>query len=320
VIRSHSKTPLIKASCETSRKKLLSGVRIFLKLWLMFLLPRYTGFIRRELDTMLFAVAPVSGGSINTCLRLETGKGIFFLKENNAATFPGMFEAEKKGLHLLKTKSSFEIPAVLSIAEEESYSLLLMEWLEKSPSPGNGWRDAGKKLAQLHKNNASSFGLDHDNYIGSLAQSNTQHGTWADFFSQERMLPQLKLARDEHKIDAALMKKAERFCSTLAEIFPAESPSLLHGDLWSGNFFFETKKPAIFDPAVYYGHREMDLAMTKLFGGFNPEFYTGYEEEFPLEKNWKDRTDFCNLYPLLVHVNLFGGGYVDDVKSILKEF
>ncbi|MDQ3112347.1 MAG: fructosamine kinase family protein [Bacteroidota bacterium] len=286
----------------------------------MSLLPRYSSLIRKQSGAELLSVSRVSGGSINCCLCLESSKGLFFLKENSAQAFPGMFEAEKKGLDLLKATTVFRVPAVYSITEENGFSMLLMEWLEKMPDEKKDWRDAGQKLAQLHKNTSAAFGLNHDNYIGSLPQSNTPHATWADFFAQERILPQLKLANDEHKIDQSLLRKGERFCSMLKELFPAEAPSLLHGDLWSGNFFFSTNGPALFDPAVYYGHREMDLAMTKLFGGFDPQLYEGYEEEFPLEKKWKDRTDFCNLYPLLVHVNLFGGGYVEDVKSILKGF
>jgi protein-ribulosamine 3-kinase len=278
---------------------------------------RYRNVIRRQLETDILSFSSVGGGSINACFRIETGKGIFFLKENKVNVFPGMFEAEKKGLAILKQANVFVVPQIFSIDEEESFSTLLMEWLERTT--GN-WGDAGKKLAQLHKNTSATFGLDHDNYIGSLPQSNTQHTTWSEFYASQRILPQLKLARDHKKIDATLVTKGENFCRALNEIFPVEAPALLHGDLWSGNFFFSTKGPAIFDPAVYYGHREMDLAMTKLFGGFDDAFYEGYEEAFPLEKSWKSRTDFCNLYPLLVHVNLFGGSYANDVKTILEGF
>jgi fructosamine-3-kinase len=196
--------------------------------------------------------------------------------------------------------------------------LLLLEFLEREGS--QDWNLAGTLLARLHRNTAREFGLDHNNYIGSLSQSNTFHPTWSEFFAMERILPQIKMARDAGAVDRTLASAAERFCSKLNEIFPDEKPALLHGDLWSGNFFFSTKGPSIFDPAVYYGHREMDLAMTKLFGGFDDDFYSGYENEFPLEKNWRARTDLCNLYPLLVHVNLFGGGYVRDVVAILTSF
>ncbi len=280
---------------------------------------KFADLIARHRDATLLSVSAVHGGSINNCFHLLTDKGSFFLKENDAVSFPGMFEAEKKGLVVLKKANAFIVPEVILLAEENGTSFLLMEFLQKSIDKYE-WRDAGKKLALLHKNTSENFGLDHHNYIGSLSQSNTQQSTWAEFYSQERILPQLKLARDQKKIDSSLVEKGERFCTKLDEIFPAEKPALLHGDLWSGNFFFSKNGPAIFDPAVYYGHREMDLAMTKLFGGFDAEFYEGYEEEFPLEKDWRSRIDFCNLYPLLVHVNLFGGSYLEDVRGILDKF
>ena len=268
-------------------------------------------------EVKLMKVVAVGGGSINAAYKLETDSGIFFLKENKG-NFPGMFEAEAKGLKILREGNSFVVPDVIFCKSENGNSFLILEWLEKGIQ--DSWLDAGKKLGRLHKNFSGTFGLNHDNYIGSLSQSNRQHHSWEDFFSQERILPQIKLAADAGKINSAICNSAERFCKNISEIFPEEKPSLLHGDLWSGNFFFSESGPAIFDPAIYYGHREMDLAMTKLFGGFDAEFYSGYEEEFPLEKNWKQRTDFCNLYPLLVHVNLFGRGYVNDVKSILGKF
>jgi fructosamine-3-kinase len=265
----------------------------------------------------------VSGGSINNCFKIETRDGIFFLKENSAEKFPGMFEAEARGLELLRKANAFCIPQVILLENTKNNSRLFLEWLERKSS-GN-WREAGALLAELHKNTAEFFGLDHSNYIGSLPQSNSFKSSWADFFTSERILPQLKMAYENGRADKALLKQGESFCSQVKNIFPEEKPALLHGDLWSGNFFFCTVKdraafPSVFDPAVYYGHREMDLAMTKLFGGFDAEFYEGYEDEFPLEKNWRERIDCCNLYPLLVHVNLFGGGYVQEVKNILNQF
>jgi protein-ribulosamine 3-kinase len=287
---------------------------------------KYSSIVRRitgESRADVLETSAVSGGSINRCTQLKTNRGFFFLKENSAKEFPGMFEAESRGLQLLAETKTFIVPKPLGIAEENGTAFLLLSWLEKTSAhqPYEG----GTTLAKLHRNHAKSFGLDHDNYIGSLKQSNRQHNSWEDFFALERILPQVKLARDSGKADAALAAQAEKFCGKIADIFPAEKPSLLHGDLWSGNFFVSARAesgegPAVFDPAVYYGHREMDLAMTQLFGGFNADFYAGYENEFPLEKSWKKRVEYCNLYPLLVHVNLFGGGYVQDVKSLLRQF
>jgi len=264
--------------------------------------------------------ASVGGGSINSAARVETDQGIFFLKWNDAKKFPGMFAAEAKGLRLLKEKSALIVPAPVAQGEIENESFLLLEFLERSPGHAESWYRAGENLARQHRRTNEHFGLDHDNYIGSLPQSNRRHDAWKSFFAEERLLPQLQRAYDGSRVSKALVRQAENFCEKISEIFPQEEPALLHGDLWSGNYFHCTQGPAVFDPAVYYGHREMDLAMTKLFGGFADDFYSGYISEFPLVKGWRTRTGYCNLYPLLVHVNLFGGGYAEDVRSVLKNF
>ncbi|HLG04134.1 MAG TPA: fructosamine kinase family protein [Bacteroidia bacterium] len=279
------------------------------------LLARLTGKTKVTIDSM----RTVGGGSINTCYEIQSSAGRYFLKENSSAEFPGMFEAEKRGLELLAEKKLFAIPFVHGIEENKGRSYLLMEWLERK-SAGNSWEEAGKKLAKLHCHSSLHFGLDHANYLGSLPQENTPFDSWSEFFANCRILPQIRMARNSGKIDPDLVSRAENFCAKADDIFPPEKPALLHGDLWSGNFFFSVKGPALFDPAVYYGHHEMDLAMTKLFGGFEADFYAGYVKEFPPEKNWEQRVSYCNLYPLLVHVNLFGGGYVNDVKTILRAF
>lgn len=229
-----------------------------------------------------------------------------------------MFEAEEKGLNLIRELSGMKVPEVILVGTADNTSYLILEFLEQDVPC---WKDGGFILANMHSMmRGKMFGLDHNNYIGSLPQSNTQHATWQDFYSQERIFPQIKLAIDSGKLTARELQGAEIFCSRIGEIFPEEKPSLLHGDLWSGNFMFSVEGPAVVDPAVYFGHREMDLAMTRLFGGFDAEFYEGYNEFHTLEKNWEKRVDYCNLYPLLVHVNLFGGGYADDVRRILRHF
>lgn len=271
----------------------------------------------RELNSVIGAVRHVGGGSINQAAKIETESGRVFIKWNDANRFPGMFEAEAKGLKLLSQYSTFCVPKVIACGSAGETSFLLLEYLEGGKTD---WRAAGIALADMHRQTAEQFGLDHDNYIGSLAQKNTPHSTWADFFADERIMRQVDLAVSNGKLDRADRLRAENFCKRIGELFPHEPPSLLHGDLWNGNFMFAGKGPSVYDTAVYYGHREMDLAMTELFGGFDPEFYESYAEVFPLEKHWKQRTRYCNLYPLLVHVNLFGGGYIREVRSILSSF
>lgn len=273
--------------------------------------------LESELKASIKSIKPVGGGSINETARIETSSEIYFIKWNNAKRFPGMFEAEQKGLRLLKKYSGFVIPEVVFWGTHEDLSYIVMTHLEHGPGD---WKNAGQLLAAMHKSTLGKFGLEHDNYIGSLHQSNTFHDSWSAFFSNERILPQMKLAIDAGALNKSDLMAAENFCKRLDEIFADEKPSLLHGDLWSGNFMFTSEGPAIFDPAVYWGHREMDIAMTKLFGGFDKEFYNGYNEDYSLEKGWEQRVPYFNLYPLLVHVNLFGGGYVNDVRRILNHF
>lgn len=264
---------------------------------------------------------PLSGGSINTAAKLETSAGHFFVKWNDAKKHPGMFEAEAKGLKLLKDANEIGVPEIIFYGEVEKTSFLLLEFIDPSSREKHFFHDFGKSLARLHKQSDEHFGLDHDNYIGSLKQGNKKHKQWSDFFREERLEKQLRMAFDEGKLRKSIIQQFDNLFNLLPEIFPGEKPSLLHGDLWSGNYSNDyLGKAAIFDPAVYYGSREMDIAMSKLFGGFDKEFYEGYNEEFPLENAWKERVDICNLYPLLVHVNLFGGSYGRDVERILSKF
>lgn len=266
-------------------------------------------------------VIPVSGGSINEAYKLETSNGSFFVKINSAVKYPLMFEAEAKGLQLLASANEVYIPGVITASVINDDAIITMEFVEQGRRKNDFFFDFGKRLARLHKHSAEKFGLDHDNYIGSLYQSNRQKDNWIDFFIEERLERQIKLAREGGEINASFIRSFENLFKRLREIFPEETPSLLHGDLWSGNYMTSPQGSAcIFDPAAYYGHREMDLAMTKLFGGFDREFYEGYNEEFPLEKSWRQRLDICNLYPLMVHVNLFGGSYLSQVELVLKYF
>jgi protein-ribulosamine 3-kinase len=283
----------------------------------------------KEIESRLSAIAgsktiiekstPVSGGCINYCFHLNTSAGPFFLKYNDAAAYPNMFKAEAAGLQLLRDANALPVPFVHFHGEEKDYSFLLMEWIDGDRQKKNFWEDFGRSVAKLHNVSDASFGLDHGNYIGSLAQSNTKHADWKSFFMEERIQPQLKLAMEKNLVDSGTVKQFEKLFDRFDNLIPEEKPSLLHGDLWNGNFLVsENGKPTLIDPAVYFGHREMDLAMTKLFGGFDPEFYHAYEEAYPLQKGFEKRVDIHNLYPLLVHVNLFGGSYMQQVKASLK--
>lgn len=261
------------------------------------------------------------GGSINTAAIIRTSQGTFFAKWNSVEGRCGMFGAEEHGLKLLAQAGEIRTPEPLGSREDSSRCYLLMEYLESGDFGFDFWEVFGTRLARLHRHTQPQFGLDRSNFIGSLPQLNPLTDSWATFFAESRLEPQLKRAVDSGKADTQLVKKFESLYTKLNEIFPHEAPALLHGDLWGGNFMCTIDEdPAVYDPAVYYGHREMDLAMTRLFGGFDSSFYEAYHEEFPLEQGFEKRMDICNLYPLLVHVNLFPGSYIQSVKHIVSRF
>jgi len=272
-------------------------------------------------DIALKNVSSIHGGDINLAYRLDTTHGSFFAKFTASKTFPDVFQKEAKGLLLLSECSALYIPKVICFGENSTDSWLVLEWLESAGNSTDYWQALGSGLAQMHRETANQFGLDHNNYIGRLPQNNTQHDAWSTFYAGERLEPLVRLARNASKLLSSDVKSFERLYKCLNAIYPNESPALLHGDLWSGNVSNTVNNvPIVFDPAVYYGHREMDLAMTRLFGGFANGFYTAYINSYPLEKGWEQRVKYSQLYPLLVHLNLFGGNYLNSIQGILKEF
>lgn len=274
-----------------------------------------------EKPAQINEIRSVGGGCINEAFSLKTTVGKFFIKFNSAAAFPGMFKKEAKGLKILADTKTIDIPEVIHTSETGNYSYLILQYIEKGEASSNFWNDFGIKLADLHRNTSEYFGLDHDNYIGSLVQKNNFHSDFFSFFITERIEPQLKDARNKGAFSQSGTRYFDSLFNKLPDIIPVEKPALIHGDLWSGNFIVtENGSPCLIDPAVYYGHRETDIAMTQLFGGFNQEFYHAYNQAWPMEKDWQKRKDIFNLYPLLVHVNLFGGSYARQVLQIIRQF
>lgn len=274
--------------------------------------------IEAQLDDGIVSEEAVHGGDINQAQKLTFDSGnTAFLKWNEDAP-EKMFETEENGLKLLRSADTkLMIPKSLAISE----NYLLLEWIEEGGGKPNSSNEFGTELARLHKKSNSFFGLDHDNYIGRLNQSNNKHSNWPDFFALERIEPQIKLGVESGKLTRSVLREAEQLYKKLGSIFPHEKPALLHGDLWSGNFMFtRSGQASIYDPAVYFGHREMDIAMTRLFGGFSADFYKGYNEQFPLEPGFEERVTLCNLYPILVHANLFGGSYCRQAENIIKNY
>lgn len=263
----------------------------------------------------------IGGGDINEARLVEARQGLFFLKMNSKPGAIYMFEKEAAGLQLLNDSKAISVPRVLGAAQAEGYAFLVMEYIEEVERTQQFWERFGRGLAQLHRHTANQFGLNHHNFIGSLPQTNHQHDTWSEFYILERLEPQASMAVSEGGLWPGAAAGFDKLYKRVADVCPREPPALIHGDLWSGNFISAPKDtPVLIDPAVSYSHREMDLAMSQLFGGFSTSFYHAYEEDYPCQPGLEERIDMYQLYYLLVHVNLFGGGYAKSVQRIVERY
>jgi len=267
------------------------------------------------------ATQTIGGGDINEACLLKTKQGSFFLKYNNHPSALAMLKAEWQGIEQLEAAQVIQTPRLIACGSEASTAFLMMHYIPSMPPNQKAWERFGQSLADLHRVSQKDFGLDHHNFIGRLPQSNHQHSSWTAFYQSERLEPQVKLAIDQQKMPASYIPHFEGLYLKLDEICPQESPALIHGDLWSGNFLINQKGEAVLiDPSVCYAHREMDLAMSMLFGGFSPIFYQAYQACFPTAKGLDQRLEIYQLYYLLVHVNLFGESYLNAVKRIIRRF
>ena len=268
-------------------------------------------------------VRSVGGGCINPSARIEIDGGeAFFLKWN--ADHPGLFEAEADGLEALARVGGPRIPEVMGVGsgDDGAPGWLLLEFVPQGASDAAYQRRLAQDLITLHGSGGEPWGWEGDNFIGSLPQSNSSRPTWSEFWVEERIRPQLRRARDAGHLrgDPAPWEELFRRADELLAPGEEEGPSLLHGDLWGGNVYpGPGGEPVLIDPAVYRGHREVDLAMTELFGGFGREFHRSYDDARPLLPGYREtRKHLYQLYPLLVHVNLFGGGYVSRTRNALR--
>jgi len=266
-------------------------------------------------------ITPISGGDINEVYEVESSKGVSVFKINDASRFPEMLALEANGLNKIASTNTVRTPEVLAHGVSGERQFLQLEKISTGNATSKTWQQFGEALAKLHEHTHMQFGSDHSNYIGSLVQQNNQTKTWTEFLITQRLQPMLELAVNQGDVNYVEAKIFDGFFNRVDELFPIEKPSLLHGDLWSGNFLTDAKKqPVLIDPAVYYGHREMDIAMMHLFGGFPATVFDSYNESYPLEKHWQKRIELNQLYPLLVHVNLFGRSYWEKVRSIVEPF
>lgn len=279
--------------------------------------------IEKKLGSKIKSLSSLSGGCISDAFRVTTANGSnFFLKYNPSAS-NDMFIKEANGLKELAKANAIRIPEVLSFDED----YILLEFIPTGSKKRNFFEEFGRNFADMHKFNSDNFGFYEDNYIGSNPQKNIpdekEKTRWLNFYFNKRVLFQLQLAEKLGNSTDALRKGISKLEDKIVEIIgdTKEKPSLLHGDLWGGNYMIDENGNAVLiDPAVYYGHREADLGMTKLFGGFSSEFYRAYNETFPLEDGYDYRENIYKLYHVLNHLNLFGGGYYSQALSLIKYY
>jgi len=268
---------------------------------------------------------PVYGGDINHAARFAVNGTRYFVKWSREAP-ASMFPAEADGLRRLSEAGEIRIPAVIALGEAEGAcpAYLALEWIETDGSATDAtMEDFGARLAALHRHTTSQHGLERDNFIGLLPQRNTPDPAWSAFYRDQRIRPQMEMARQR----GLLPKRREDLLTRLIERLPdllddtAIQPALLHGDLWGGNYLVDDQGEAVLiDPAVYYGHREMDVAMTALFGGFSRRFYEAYAATYPLDPGYEDRQPLYQLYYILAHLNLFGESYGGRVDSLAARY
>jgi fructosamine-3-kinase len=286
--------------------------------------PELKRAIGAALGADVVSAQPVAGGDINQAYRAELTDGRAVFVKTNRGTDRRMFPCEAEGLAWLAEPGVIRVPEVLAVsdAEGDGPQFLVLELVEpKGRAPDFGER-LGRGLAELHRAGAPKVGLDRDNFIATLAQDNTPSPSWGEFYALRRLEPQVRLAVDDRRAPGGWSRRFERLFGRMDELAgPPEPPARLHGDLWSGNVHAgERGEPVLIDPAVYGGHREIDLAMLDLFGGPGARFWAAYDDAYPLEAERRDRVPLYQLYPLLVHVNLFGGSYVSSVDAALSRY
>ena len=268
-----------------------------------------------------FSIEHIGGGSINNTLKVKLHDKYCFCKVNSAKHFPLLFEKEQKGLESIRKLSVIKVPEVYDCFIENDLQVLIMEWFNPGTRTPQFWKRFGEQLAAMHSIHNDHFGWNESNYMGSVDQLNDPNSSWTQFFWHQRLQPLMDKCLRAKLLTSKNIKQFEQLNKRLPDIFPSTQPSFVHGDLWGGNFLCTSKEePVLIDPAVYYGHPSVDLGMTTLFGGFDPLFYEAYNNVLPFPTNYQEQWDLCNLYPLLIHLYLFGSSYLSSIERTLRNF
>lgn len=268
-------------------------------------------------DCVVVEVRPLGGGDIHEVYKVACEDEDYVIKVNHSVMPADVFRLEAEGLRSLRNTGFLVVPEVVGAVVDGETTALVLEYIR----PGKGNIEGfGIRLAEHHRQRQNKFGGEKDNYIGRLPQKNSTCETWEEFFSECRIHPLVKGLRDEGTLSGSESRVFDELVHRTSVIVPEEAPALLHGDLWSGNVVAGTDEHYVIDPAVYAGHREMDLAMMKLFGGFPEVVFERYHETYPLEQSWQSRVGFHQIYPLLVHARLFGGLYVRQSLEMARRY
>lgn len=273
-------------------------------------------------NTNEISFGSVGGGCINETHRISFGNQQFFCKINSATKFPHLFEKEANGLEFIAKQKLILVPNVVDCFETNNQQVLLLEWINEGDRTESFWKKFGERLAALHQVSNENFGLSEDNYMGSITQSNRQTKNWIDFFVLQRLQPLIDKCLSQNLLSSKHQTQFEHLYKQLPSIFDKkQKPALLHGDLWSGNFMCnQNEEPVLIDTAVYFGHPSIDLGMTTLFGGFHSAFYEAYNYHSPFPSNYNEQWEVCNLYPLLIHLLLFGRSYLSQIERTLHNY
>lgn len=280
----------------------------------------HTAALEGRLGAIERCVAVGGGDSFSAARARVAGRDVF-VKIGRTAADAQTFAAEADGLAWLAEANALRVPQVLAVGDADA-PMLVLEWIEAGDARGIDDVALGRGLAALHRTGAPGFGHRRDNVCGRVAQRNEARATWAEFYGEQRLLALARRTRDEGSLDRDTMRSIESLVARLPDLCgPIEPPARLHGDLWSGNAIHDaTGAPVLVDPAVYGGHREVDLAMMRLFGGFSPRCFAAYDECFPLADGVADRVALYQLYPLLVHVAMFGASWVGGLRRALATY
>lgn len=267
---------------------------------------------KKELDLEVKKSERLSGGDINDVFLVNDE---LVIKINDASSYPNMLSKEADALRVIHETQTIQVPEVITFGEMEKQQYLIMTKIESGTRDHDYWERMASGLAALHQVTNDHFGWREDNYIGYLNQKNDPFLSWTDFFIYCRMEPLVESAFNDKKLRPEHLRCFDNLYARLDDVFPNETPAMIHGDLWGGNLM-----DGLIDPAIYYGHREMDLAMTEMFGGFRSDFISLYHQYFPVEKGIDDRIPVYNLYPNLTHLNIFGESYLSGIEWVIKKF